>query len=181
MTVITARPERPEDAPAVGEVNRRAFGRAAEAELVDALRRALRRAAVPWISLVAEDGGRVAGHIVFSPVTIEGEAGASLAMGLGPMAVLPGCHNIGIGSALVRAGLEACRRAGHLVVVVLGHPRYYPRFGFLPARARGLRCEYDVPDDVFMVAELEPGALAGRTGLVRYHPEFARSAEARLA
>jgi putative acetyltransferase len=179
--MITIRPERLEDAPAVHEVNRLAFGRAAEAELVDALIEALRRAAGPWISLVAEAGGRVVGHIFFSPVTIEGEAGPRAgesgsppAMGLGPMAVLPGCQNRGIGSELARAGLEACRRAGHLVVVVLGHPRFYPRFGFVPARPRGLRCEYDVSDDVFMVAELEPGALAGCSGLVRYHPEFAR-------
>lgn len=175
MTMITIRPEGSEDGPAVGEVNRLAFGRAAEAELVDALRHALRRtAATPWISLVAEDGGRVVGHILFSPVTIEGDAGTSHAVGLGPMAVLPACQNCGVGSELVRAGLEACRRAGQLVVVVLGHPRFYPRFRFVPARRRGLRCEYDVPDDVFMVAELEPGALAGRSGLVRYHREFAR-------
>lgn len=107
--MITVRPERPADAPTIGEVNRLAFGQAAEAELIDALRHALRLAAAPWISLVAEDGGRVVGHIFFSPVTIEGEAGPRAgesgsppAMGLGPMAVLPGCQNRGIGSELAR-------------------------------------------------------------------------------
>ncbi|MDQ3258646.1 MAG: GNAT family N-acetyltransferase, partial [Acidobacteriota bacterium] len=61
---------------------------------------------------------------------------------------------------------------GCTVVVVLGHPEYYPRFGFVPAKEKGLRCEYPVPDEVFMVAELEPDALTGQRGLVKYRPEF---------
>lgn len=88
------------------------------------------------------------------------------------MAVLPECQRQGIGSLLVREGLRECQRIGHEIVVVLGHPEYYPRFGFVPASSKGLRSEYDVPDEVFMVAELTPGALKGRTGLVKYHPEF---------
>jgi putative acetyltransferase len=70
--------------------------------------------------------------------------------------------------------LKECQRIGHDVVVVLGHPEYYPRFGFVIASSKGLRCEYDVPDDVFMVVELSPGALRGRNGLVKYRAEFGK-------
>lgn len=157
------------DREAVREINELAFGEAVEADLVDALR----RGAGPRISLVAEEGGRIVGHIFFSPVTV-GEGGAEFeALALGPMAVLPEFQRRGVGSALVREGLAQCLRLGHEVVFVVGHPEFYPRFGFVPARAKGLACEYDVPDEVFMVAELRSGALAGRGGLVRYGPEFA--------
>jgi putative acetyltransferase len=91
------------------------------------------------------------------------------------MAVSPRCQRQGIGSSLVQAGLRACAAQGCEAVVVVGHPRFYPRFGFRPASAFGLRCEFNVPDDVFMVAELVPGALNGFSGLVRYLPEFGGS------
>jgi putative acetyltransferase len=94
-------------------------------------------------------------------------------LGLAPMAVLPSRQRGGIGSALVRDGLERCRLSGVQAVVVLGHAEYYPRFGFIPASRARLRCEYDVPDDVFMVCELEEGSLAGKAGTIRYHPAFA--------
>lgn len=167
---MTIRPETPEDIAAIHRVNELAFGRLGEADLVDALREEAR----PFLSLVADQDGQVVGHICFTPVTIESEGGSFTAMGLAPMAVVPGLQNEGIGSQLVRSGLEECRRIGHDVVVVLGHSEYYPRFGFLPASRKGLRCEYPVPDEVFMVVELSPDALAGRTGLVKYHPAFAR-------
>lgn len=89
------------------------------------------------------------------------------------MAVLPACQRRGIGSALVREGLDRCRQLGAAAVVVLGHPTYYPRFGFGLASRVDLRCEYEVPDECFMVLELEPGALCGRSGIVRYHAAFA--------
>jgi putative acetyltransferase len=88
------------------------------------------------------------------------------------MAVLPELQNQGIGSRLVREGLDECRRIGCDVVVVVGHPEYYPRFGFVPASQKGLCCEYPVPDEVFMALELKPGALANQEGLLRYRPEF---------
>lgn len=162
------RPETAEDLPAVHRLVELAFGQSSEADLVDALR----DQAHPLISLVAVLEGEVVGHIFFSPVSIESERDRFTAMGLAPMAVLPDHQNKGIGSELVRAGLKECRRIGHDVVVVLGHPRYYPRFGFVPACGKGIRSEYDVADDVFMVAELTSGALGGRTGLVKYHPAF---------
>lgn len=164
------RAETPADRAAVRAVNERAFGRAAEADLVEALREHAR----PHLSLVAESGGAVVGHIFFSPVTVESAGGETGAFGLAPMAVLPEFQGRGVGSELVRRGLEECRRLGQEVVFVLGHPEYYPRFGFAPAAARGLRCEYPVPDEAFMLVELREGALGGRTGLVKYHPEFGR-------
>jgi putative acetyltransferase len=169
--LITIQPERTEDHPAVRRVNELAFSQPNEADLVDALREK-----VPdHISLVATVDGNVVGHIFFSPVTIESERNRFGAMGLAPMAVLPDYQNQGTGSLLIQEGLKECHRRGHDIVVVVGHPNYYPRFGFVPAVTKGLRCEYDVPDDVFMVAELSPNALAGRKGLVKYHPEFGKA------
>ena len=168
VVTLTVRAETDEDRAAIYAVNEAAFGRPDEARLVDALRRAAR----PYVSFVAADGGRVVGHILFSPVTIESGGAASAAMALAPMAVLPELQNQGVGSRLVGRGLDECRRLGHALVFVVGHPAYYPRFGFEPARPKGFTCEFPVPDEAFMVAELSPGAAAGRGGLVRYRPEF---------
>jgi putative acetyltransferase len=88
------------------------------------------------------------------------------------MAVLPRYQRQGIGSRLVRKGIKECQRINHNIVVVLGHPEYYSRFGFNPAKQKGLHCEYGVPDEAFMMAELIPDALRGRQGLVKYHPVF---------
>lgn len=165
------RAESEEDRPAIREINERAFGRAGEADLVEALRASAR----PYISLVAVYEGRTVGHILFSPVSIVTDTSAGAARGalaLGPMAVLPEFQNRGVGSELVRRGLDECRRLGHEAVVVVGHPEFYPRFGFVPARAKGLECEYPVPDEVFMAAELREGALDGLKGVVKYRPEF---------
>ena len=169
--MISIRAEKPEDHESVRRVNELAFGRRNEADLVDALR----ANAHPYVSLVAIIDEQVVGHIFFSPVSIEAETGAFAAMGLAPMAVLPERQNQGIGSKLVREGLEECKRIGEEIVVVLGHPNYYPRFGFMPASRKGLRSEYDVPDEAFMVAELAEGVLGGRHGLVKYHPEFRKA------
>lgn len=151
-------------------MNELAFGQPNEADLVDALR----IKAHPHISLVAVDGEEIVGHIFFSPVTVQSENDSFMAMGLAPMAVLPERQNQGIGSMLVREGLRECQRIGHDVVVVLGHRDYYPRFGFVVAKTKSLSCEYSVPDEYFMVAELSPNALKGRSGLVIYHSEFSK-------
>jgi putative acetyltransferase len=127
----------------------------------------------PQFSLVAELRAEgVVGHILFTPVEIRSSSSTSKAMGLGPMAVLPSCQRQGVGSALVEAGLAACRAAGELVLVVLGHPSYYPRFGFQPAWDLGLYYIAPGPNAAFMVHELERGALDGRTGEVLYHAAF---------
>jgi putative acetyltransferase len=167
--VFEIRAEQTADIAAVRRVNEQAFGRTHEAALVDALR----VVSHPQVSLVAVADGQVVGHIFFSPVMIESETSTAAALGLAPMAVLPEYQRQGVGSQLVREGLRACRRIGCNVVVVLGHPEYYPRFGFVPASRKGLRSEYEVPDEAFMVTELEPGALGGQRGLVKYRPEFA--------
>jgi putative acetyltransferase len=116
-------------------------------------------------------GAIVVGHIAFSPVTLSNDPAVRM-MGLAPMAVLPAFQGRGIGSALVTAGLEACRHLGIGAVVVLGHAAYYPRFGFVPASRFEINSEYDVPDEVFMALELEPGFLVDRRGTARFHPVF---------
>jgi putative acetyltransferase len=168
--MVTIRMETSSDYSAIHKINELAFGRPNEANLVDALR----QNADPFISLVAELSGQVVGHIFFSPVTIENDNSVFTALGLAPLAVLPEFQNQGIGSTLVRAGLEKCQQIDHDIVVVLGHPNFYPRFGFIPSQRKGIRCEYDVPDEVFMIAELNSGRLKGRKGLVKYHPEFGK-------
>ena len=124
------------------------------------------------LSLVAVEDGRVVGHILFSPVTIESGERTFSAVGLAPMAVLPELQHRGVGSQLVKAGLDECRKAGCERVVVLGHPEYYPRFGFVPASRYGIGCEYDVPDEVFMALELREGVLLDCHGIAKYQPEF---------
>lgn len=163
------RVEGPDDLTAVAQVHRAAFGRPAEAALVDRLR----ADGDAVVSLVAEAAAEVIGHILFSPVRLDPAPPTPPAwLGLAPMAVLPAHQRRGTGAALVRAGLEAARAGGATAVVVLGHPEYYPRFGFVPASRRGLRCIYDAPDEAFMALALTPDGLAGARGLVRYAAAF---------
>ncbi len=162
------RPTRPEDILGIREVHRAAFETDAEARLVDALHAQVAR----LVSLVAHDGTAVVGHALFTPVTLESDIDLRVA-GLAPLAVSPGHQRRGVGGALIREGLAECRRLEFVAVVVLGHPNYYPRFGFAPASRFGIRSEYDVPDDVFMALELQTGSLAGRSGVARYHAVFA--------
>ena len=165
--IIEVRSEQPEDHAYVRDVHVRAFGDNQAADLVELLRN--RNKAV--ISLVAVSSHRVIGHVLFSPVTVSNAPLAFRALGLAPLAVLPEFQNRGVGSRLTEAGLESCRQQVYDVVVVLGHPTYYPRFGFSTARAFGLDNEYNA-EDAFMVMELKPGALLGIQGLVQYAPEF---------
>jgi putative acetyltransferase len=123
------------------------------------------------ISLIAEEKLAVVGHIMFSPVKLSGHSELRI-MGLAPMAVAPEHQRIGIGSALVRAGIEQCKKLGCGAVVVLGHPEYYPRFGFSPSASFGISCEYDVPEEVFMILELQPDFLDGVSGNLEYHEAF---------
>jgi putative acetyltransferase len=166
--MLNIRVEGRDDHEAVHEAIELAFQQPNEADLVEALR----VAASPLISLVAENEGGVVGHILFSPVSVESEDGAFTAMGLAPLAVRPEHQRSGIGGELIRAGLRACHELGHDLIFVLGHSDYYPRFGFKTAKTLGFTCEYPVPDEVFMVAELMPQAARGRRGLVKYHPAF---------
>jgi putative acetyltransferase len=160
--VITVRDEQPADLAAIRAVNDAAFDQPLEGRIVDALRA---HGAVR-LSLVAEVDGQVVGHILFSPVTSAQAEG----LGLGPMAVTPAQQRRGVGGALIDAALVRLRAAGCPFVVVLGH--HDSRFGFVPASRHGLRCEWDVPDDAFMVHVLDPAATAAVSGLLRYRPEF---------
>jgi putative acetyltransferase len=161
------RPEEPKDHSAVHAVNQSAFETSTEANLVDVLR----REAHPIISLVAEAGGTIVGHVMFSPGSLTGHPDLQI-MGLGPVAVVPEHQCKGIGTALIKTGLENCKALGFGAVIVLGHSEYYPRFGFLPSVRYGIRSEYDVPEDVFMLIELQPGYLQGATGVIKYHSAF---------
>ena len=168
--MISVRFEQPDDAAAVRDINEQAFGSPIEARIVESL-----RGAPECLSLVATTSGPVVGHILFSPVSLEPPVECRVA-GLGPMSVRPDHQRAGIGSQLIRAGLDACRQHGYSAVVVVGHPEYYPRFGFEPAHTRGLTLpDFDVPHDVFMVIELEAGVRERLRGAVRYRSEFAEA------
>jgi len=163
---IEIREETMTDQAAIREVNRLAFDRDDEACLVDALR----DGGYVRVSLVAEVEGEVVGHILFTdlPIDVEGEIVGALA--LAPMAVVPSHQGHGIGSMLIQEGLRACAEAGHRIVVVLGHPEFYPRFGFSTKRAEPLESPFS--GEAFMALELVPGALDGVEGKVRYPPPF---------
>lgn len=161
------REEEKTDWAAVYAVNVAAFPTPAEAHLVEALR----QQAELVISLVAIEDQAVVGHIMFTPVTLLGHHDLSL-MGLAPMAVAPEHQRKGVGSALVIAGLERCKQMSVGGVVVLGHPGFYPRFGFLPSIRFSLISEYDVPEDVFMALELEAGYFQSVSGTIKYHSSF---------
>jgi putative acetyltransferase len=160
--------EKPEYQIGIRHINTEAFDTDAEANLIDALR----KSGTPLISLVAEENGELVGHILFSPVTLEtGNCNISIA-GLAPMAVAPAFQKGKIGSMLVKEGLSHCKKAGYAAVVVLGHPDYYPRFGFIPSVNYGIKPEFDVPAEVFMAKELRKGALTDCNGIVKYHKVF---------
>jgi HAD superfamily hydrolase (TIGR01509 family) len=165
---LVLRPEIPEDLPGIRLVNERAFPTRVEADLVDLCRTRGKIA----LSLAARLDGQVVGHVLFTPVTHETALPhPSAGLGLGPIAILPEYQRTGIGSRLMRAGLEHVRRGGYGFVVLLGNPEYYSRFGFRPARSFGLSSDYGDGDE-FQAVELRSGALAGANGRVKYVPEF---------
>ena len=164
---IIIRPEQNTDAPGIRTVNRAAFGRDVEGRLVDALR----DARVVIASIVAVAADEIVGHALFSTVWIDSDAGSLAIASLAPIAVAPRRQQSGIGSALVQEGIGTCAAAGYAAVIVVGHPAYYPRFGFSPAAVAHLRSPY--AGVAFMGLDLRPGFLAGATGAVRYPPAFA--------
>ena len=170
MDSFFIRPEIPEDIPAIYEVNCQAFAHDDEARLVDALR--THGDFNPDLSLVAVFNGRIIGHILFPDITIESGDAIIPALALAPLVVHPDFQGRGIGLGLIEEGLDACRSLGHRIVIVVGHPGYYPRFGFSPAIRFGIDAPFDVDDDVFMALALVPGALDGIHGRVRYPKAF---------
>ncbi|MFZ1829079.1 MAG: N-acetyltransferase [Candidatus Competibacteraceae bacterium] len=161
------RPETQADHSAIAALVEAAFDNAAEARLVSKLR----ISASPFISLVADEAGAITGHISFSPVVLD-RASTLTILGLAPLSVAPQKQRSGIGTRLVTEGLNACRDVSAGAVVVLGHPSYYPRFGFVRASLFNIGSEYDVADDKFMALELVPGYLKLATGIAQYHEAF---------
>lgn len=165
---LTIRAAEPADRPTIHDLHVQAFGgRKDEGKLVDLLIDAGHAAP----SLVAIHLGQIVGHVVFSPMTIDPPREGFKVAGMGPVAVLPAQHGRGIGSHLIRAGIDACRQLGYDAIAVLGAPGYYVRFGFLPAMQYGLANEY-VQDEHFMILSLRDGALQTIPGLLRYAPAF---------
>lgn len=165
---VFVRPERPQDHPAVFELNLRSFQRAEEARLVELLRAASR----PCVSLVALMQDRINGHVLFTPARLEA-APMRMAMALGPLSVRPEHQRQGVGTRLVQVGLDACRIAAVELVFVVGDPRFYRRFGFTAAAGYGLTVRPDW-DPYLLVAELRRGALEKASGRVAFRPEFSQ-------
>ena len=165
--MVTVRPERPEDSDAARVVNDRAFGAdSGEAELVDALRAG--GATVPELCLVAVDGDAVVGHILFSRARL---SSGHEVLALAPMAVLPEHQRSGVGSQLAKAALRRAAATDFPLVVVLGHPEFYPRFGFQPAVDYGIAAPWDVPAEAWTVVPL-PAYDPGARGVVTYADAF---------
>jgi putative acetyltransferase len=166
---ITIRPEVASDGESVRSVNLAAFDQPMEADLVDTLRQTCRAS----LSLVAELDGEIVGHILFTPAALDTGDGSIEGMALAPMAVLPAFQRSGIGSRLVKEGLQILSDTACPFVILVGHAEYYPRFGFEPASRHGLQCQWEgVPDEAFMVTILDPVRMEGVSGVARYREEF---------
>lgn len=165
---MNIRKEKDSDKEQIWQVNAAAFETEAEANLVNALR----DSGIPFISFVAEEDEEILGHILFTPVELVGDDSGLRLMGLAPMAVLPKVQKKGIGSQLVRTGIIQCSTQGYDAIVVLGHPEYYPKFGFVPSIEYGIKSEYEVPDEAFMVLELKKSSMKGKKGMIKYHDAF---------
>lgn len=167
---MIVRIENENDFEQIHAVNTLAFGKEEEAKLVELLRHS--EAYIPQLALVAEKDSVVIGHILFTKIQIVEGKTAFESLALAPMAVLPEFQNKGIGSLLVSTGLQQAKEMGYSSVIVLGHEKYYPRFGFKKASKYEIRPPFDVKDEAFMALELQEGALNGITGCVRYSKSF---------
>ncbi len=167
---IRLRYENRRDYKDIIRINDLAFGQKNEGILIEHLRK--NRDFLPELSIIAEKDGIIIGHILFFPVQIKSKDNSYKSVSLAPMAVLPEYQNQGIGSKLVRYGLEKCRERGYQSVIVLGHPEYYPRFGFEKASKWDIRPPFEAPDEAFMALELIEGGLKGTSGVVEYPDEY---------
>ena len=171
MQEVKVRQENQSDGKAIAVVNRSAFGGEAEAQLVDVVRQS--KSYIPELSLVAEIGDRVSGHIMLFQAHLDRQGKQSEILALAPMSVVPSQSHRGIGSTLLEVALEKATSLGHKAVVVIGHPDYYQRFGFEHASKWGISSSLPVPEDSITAKELVTGALKGG-GLLIYPPEFTR-------
>ena len=163
---LILRREQPSDRASIRSVTEAAFGRADESDLIDRLR----TEGAVLASFVAEQEAQIVGYVIFSRMLIEKTDAPIAAVALAPMAVLPERQRRGIGGRLLAHGLEWLRGRGERIVIVLGHPNYYPRFGFSSDRARAFTSPF--PAEALMALELQPGALDGIRGTVRYPDAF---------
>jgi len=168
MSAVVVREENHDDADAIRVVNEAAFGQPDEAALVDRLR----AGGDIVVSLVAQVAGSVVGHVLLSQAAVVDDGARVPCLALAPVAVTPNLWRRGIGSQLIGEALRIAQSRGHRLVVVLGHPKYYPRFGFAPASAMGIRCPYEAPDEAWMVLTLQSGSLEGVAGVVEYATAF---------
>ena len=169
LEMTDIRSEKPEDIEAVRTLNKLAFHQETEGVIIDKIRSNCNEI----FSLIAELDNKVIGHILFSPVMLKSDHSELKGMGLGPMAVLPEFQNRGIGSSLVNHGLKLVKEAGYPYVIVLGHPSYYPRFGFQPASKFQFQCQWeDVPDEAFMALIFDKKEIKDNAGTIFYRDEF---------
>lgn len=168
--MISIRKEENRDRKLVSLIYKAAFGQPTEADLVEALH----KSCPERLAMVAEEHGQVVGHILFTPATINTDNGEIITgMGLAPIAVTPDLQGQGIGSRLIKVGLSILKEQHCPFVIVLGHPRYYPRFGFAPAEQHNIRCQWPgVPAEAFMILIMKPEVLHQVNGVARYREEF---------
>jgi len=161
------------DVEQIHKVNELAFEKKEEADIVDRLR----ENCPEYFSFIAVVENQIVGHILFTPAWIESPHGPITGMGLAPLAVIPEFQNHGIGGQLIQFGMDEIQKGGYLFVIVLGHPGYYPRFGFEKASLYGVRCEYeDVPDEAFMIKIFDPDITIQEPAVAHYRPEWAAAA-----
>jgi len=163
------RHESEEDIAGIREVHEQAFEQSLEADIVDALRKNCK----DLISLVADNDGKIIGHVLFSPAEIEGPHGVLKGVALAPMAVLSDMRRKGVGTRLVKHGLVQLMRAKCPFILVIGRPDYYAHFGFGPASEFGIKCQWDkVPDEAFMILWIDKTKVGGVSGVARLREEF---------
>ncbi len=167
---VSIRNERKNDYDEIRKINDLAFGQENEGKMIEALRKTSDFNSL--LSLVAEIKDKIVGHILFYPIKIRNKAEKCTVLSLAPLAVHPEYQNQGIGDKLVKRGLEIAKELDFSIVIVVGHPKYYPRFGFTPARNWGIKLPFDVPDDVFLALELKENSLKNCSGIVEYPKEY---------
>jgi Predicted acetyltransferase len=165
----TIRTEKENDHKPIYDVNKLAFQQEDESKLIEKIRKG--ENFIPKLSIVAEIDNRIVGHILFSKIKIIGDSDYE-SLALAPMAVIPEFQRRGVGSELIKNGLDKAKKLGFDSIIVLGHKEYYPKFGFQRASKWGIKCPFEVPDEVFMAIELTEKALEGKAGTVEYPDEF---------
>lgn len=167
---INLRPENKNDYSVISMINDMAFGQETEGKLIENLRK--NRKFIKELSLVACMGSEIVGHILFFPIIIKSHKDTFQSLALAPMSVIPELQSLGIGSQLVEKGLAKAKKLGYKSVIVLGHDKFYPKFGFKPASTFNIKPPFEVPDHIFMAIELCNNSLKNIEGTVSYPKEF---------